>query len=122
MRISDWSSDVCSSDLQIDHIASVTGASGAIESSLYEAARAEGVPMAILMDNYRVLGHAVDFQRDIQPGDRFSLGYEILEDGDLGTQHPGSLVYAPLTLGERRAEERRVGRERVRSCRSRWAM
>src|SRR3546814_12939165 len=49
---------------QIDHIASVTGASGAIESSLYEAARAEGVPMAILMDTYRVLGHAVDFQRD----------------------------------------------------------
>src|SRR3546814_5252981 len=66
---------------QIDHIASVTGASGAIESSLYEAARAEGVPMAILMDTYRVLGHAVDFQRDIQTGDSFSLGYEILEIG-----------------------------------------
>src|SRR3546814_7167180 len=57
--------------------------------------------MAILMDTYRVLGHAVDFQRDIQTGDSFSLGYEILDDGDLGPQHPGSLVYASLTLGER---------------------
>src|SRR3546814_19692911 len=100
MRISDWSSDVCSSDLQIDHIASVTRASGAIESSLYEAARAEGVPMAILMDTYRVLGHAVDFQRAIQTGDSFSLGSEILDAGDLAPPPPRCLVYDSLTLGD----------------------
>lgn len=86
---------------QIDHVATVTGASAIIETSLYEAASAERVPMAILMDTYRVLGHAVDFQRDIQPGDTFSLGYEMLDDGELGPRHPGNLVYASLTLGER---------------------
>lgn len=86
---------------QIDHSSDLMSATGSIATSLYEAARDQGVPMSVLLQTYDVLGHAVDFQRDIKEGDRFELGYERFDDGGYGGQHPGKLVYVSLALAER---------------------
>src|SRR3546814_13221739 len=112
MRISDWSSDVCSSDL-----------------------RAAGV--GDLRD--LVAGLQVDPQRHHHP--------YVLADGDLlpvdqigaGTRHPretghdgvrlitGCQRHVPRILAGRadialdRSEERRVGKEFVSTCSSRWS-
>src|SRR3546814_2719758 len=66
MRISDWSSDVCSSDLR-------------------QARRALRLPAGILLGRHRLDGQGPDFG------------------------------------AEPRSEERRVGKECVSTCRSRWS-
>src|SRR3546814_6663043 len=83
MRISDWSSDVCSSDLDL------------------------GIPEGAL------LSPLADIVPDV-----------VLEgrNGGRGAQDDGDVVPradARLNLG--RSEERRVGKECVSTCRSRWS-
>lgn len=57
--------------------------------------------MSVLIQAYRVLGQAVDFQRDLAEGDRFALGYETyVDEGDVGT-HAGNLVYISLDITDR---------------------
>src|SRR3546814_11526146 len=91
MRISDWSSDVCSSDLVeqarlIDHLVVVAMAFLEGERLVEREAELAG-------DHVDVAGQQVGLQgRGLLDG----------EDGD-------------------RSEERRVGKECVRPCRSRWA-
>src|SRR3546814_17547589 len=92
MRISDWSSDVCSSDLQPHRL---------------------GV-IAELRPAYRLpqLVHRPDTAGD---------GEEAV--GEVG-EHALSLVHPrdDMALGDAaRSEERRVGTERVRTCRYRWS-
>src|SRR3546814_20126152 len=79
MRISDWSSDVCSSDLQAEQ---------------------------------RDGEHPVEQRRD--DGDR-DVGDQDRGDGDRRAD--------PLEdrCGHHRSEERRVGKECVSTCRSRWS-
>src|SRR3546814_2640481 len=93
MRISDWSSDVCSSDL---------------------ASQA---------------GHAFDAMEPVRNGPRElhrQLGLVVGQDVDdqrAGLQERG-MCRAVLGLApqhQRRSEERRVGKECVSPCRSRWS-
>lgn len=74
-------------------------ATGEINSSLFEAGREAGVPMSVLSALIRTYSYDVDFQRDIQPGDRFELMYEqlVTEDGEV-TAAAGEIVYAALIL------------------------
>src|SRR3546814_9933286 len=80
MRISDWSSDVCSSDLPGDHERDVQHA-----------------------------GHLLDDDQraGVRP-DRNDVG-----EADAGQGREGQ--------EEQRSEERRVGKECVSTCRSRWS-
>src|SRR3546814_6553217 len=83
MRISDWSSDVCSSDLSINE-------------SFFQ-------------------GH---FPRQpVMPGvliiESMAQTAAVLVVSTLGPEAEGKLVY--------RSEERRVGKECVSTCRSRWS-
>src|SRR3546814_12743546 len=95
MRISDWSSDVCSSDLaNLEHL--------------------------------RALGHCcgalVDENFDLHIG--FERAKESLGDRQSGDDDRIAAVHHPAEArirGDRRSEERRVGKEGVRTCRSRWA-
>src|SRR3546814_14003057 len=105
MRISDWSSDVCSSDLQW------------LVRSFGEAER-DGQPISVLfvdMDHFKAIndkyGHACGDHclRMVAQGLRAALG-----DGDLLGRYGGQEFIA-------RSEERRVGKECVRTCRSRWS-
>src|SRR3546814_10445185 len=99
MRISDWSSDVCSSDL---------------------LAAARG-PQA----RRRVRAHGIAGGED--------AGMRILEWACLDAQARAAVLQRPsfATAGRRarglsrslprRSEERRVGKERVSTCRARWS-
>src|SRR3546814_5435762 len=82
MRISDWSSDVCSSDLENP----LNG--GQVRAEIGTHSR----------------------QRD---GQR-----RPVDESHRGREHAGGEHHA---LAPRRSEERRVGKECVSTCRSRWA-
>src|SRR3546814_17248096 len=100
MRISDWSSDVCSSDLSQGQAHAQQEASMQIGDVLV---RANAVPTANL-------GEAVARQYGIERGTgTVMLLVGVRRDGDAGeTALPSS-------------DERRGGKECVSTCRSRWA-
>lgn len=77
-------------------------ASGVIKSSLIAAGAAAGAPYSALMAMINVFGHEVDFQRDIQPGDRFELLYEQRVDQHGRSVGGGRLLYGALELSGRR--------------------
>src|SRR3546814_2770964 len=83
MRISDWSSDVCSSDLQL----------GAVADEVVDVGGEHRV--AGVVDDHDRLGEGSEFD-------------DLLAVGD-------------AALAVDRSEERRVGKECVSTCRSRWS-
>src|SRR3546814_15824249 len=95
MRISDWSSDVCSSDLtHYDHF--FANADTALRNRLLAA-----------------LGRQLRHLRRVAA---------IEVDGAARLLAIKGLVYGGTCLAsERRSEERRVGKECVSTCRSRWS-
>src|SRR3546814_10145681 len=91
MRISDWSSDVCSSDLSVtDGITRIHGLSDVMQGEMLEFPN-------------NVFGLALNLERD-------SVGAVIL--GDYTGVSEGDAV--------KRSEERSVGKECVRMCSARW--
>src|SRR3546814_9956856 len=107
MRISDWSSDVCSSDL---------------------------------LDRFEIEHRFVDYRDERQPSDTLLAWRDALGGWDAmvnkssttwrnlpqARKAPGSDAEWKLLLREypqllRRSEERRVGKECVSTCRSRWS-
>src|SRR3546814_11304663 len=98
MRISDWSSDVCSSDLDLYEIAT-NPAFGAA------AQLAQGIL------TLGCLGNASP-----------ALNTLVLKDSFGDGEFSGTAVvsYKPME-NLLRSEERRVGKECVRTCRSRWS-
>src|SRR3546814_11865393 len=105
MRISDWSSDVCSSDLAVD-IALGEGPRGAAI-----AGRAKGFGIAISRDYTTALAEAALVISVV-------TGTEAMNAAMAAKPHlrPGS-IYCDFN----RSEERRVGEECVSTCRSRWS-
>lgn len=73
-------------------------ASGEIQSSLYEAARARDVPLSVLMELIRIYSWDVDFQREIRPGDRFEVMHQRLHTLDGTFARNGDILFARLTL------------------------
>lgn len=71
---------------------------GVIESSLFAAAAKAGVPDTIMSQMIRQLSYTVDFQRDLQAGDRFEVMYETktTEDGKL--VRTGDMLLARMIL------------------------
>src|SRR3546814_14598216 len=98
MRISDWSSDVCSSDLA-DAVAEV----------------GDGVEpgQILLLQEIDGIGFALRKQRDEDVGTRYLVLARRLDVQDR------ALDDALETAG--RSEERRVGKECVSTCRSWWS-
>ncbi len=72
--------------------------SGTIDSSLFESATAAGIPVAALVEAIRAFSYDVDFQRDIQPGDRFELMFERFHDNKGQVVRLGDLLYARLEI------------------------
>src|SRR3546814_20547199 len=97
MRISDWSSDVCSSDLL---------------GPLVEEERAVGIALAILQDRV-----PASFSEVAPARDRLVLA--DLPTASLTERRRLEVEGAGLSV---RSEERRVGKECVSTCRSRWAL
>jgi len=67
-----------------------------INSSLYKAARDAGLPMDVLMQMMRAYSYDVDFQRDIQPGDRIEVLYEEKVDESGEFVKAGAVLYTML--------------------------
>src|SRR3546814_16209279 len=96
MRISDWSSDVCSSDLQV--------IAGCVETIEFRVC-------ALLLDDKHI---DAQFQQCVERGRvDFIPGIPAPVEVQL---HRDS-----LSAGSERSEERRVGKECVSTCRSRWS-
>src|SRR3546814_16867681 len=128
MRISDWSSDVCSSDL-VDP----------------EALKQAGVPRLRARGIWRLAGDQLaEGQRDaavLAVHDMERAGIDIVGDGESGRESYSNQFATALdgvdaekpgnTIGRTcedtpvprvvRSEERRVRKECVRTCRSRWS-
>ncbi len=68
---------------------------GSIHGSLFESAMAHGVPVAMLTEMIKIFSYDVDFQRDIQPDDRFEL---MFERGTDKRYNDAKLLYASMTL------------------------
>src|SRR3546814_13102485 len=100
MRISDWSSDVCSSDLQAVHL---------------DADRP--VPDLLAPDRHEVLVGV------IHPAVRRVLGIELGQRAPVARGLDVAVALEPTgpELLDLRSEERRVGKECVSTCRSRWS-
>src|SRR3546814_11392398 len=99
MRISDWSSDVCSSDLSVV-VENRPGAGGNIGTR--DAINSKPDGYTILINSIGPIA--------INPSLYTKLGHNPQTD------------LIPLTLvADVRSEERRVGQECVSTCRSRWA-
>src|SRR3546814_13714735 len=99
MRISDWSSDVCSSDL------------GWIHRKYFELAVLAQVKDELKSgDLYIPHGERYDDYRE-QLVDEATFAQELDAYGEV----------SGIATDEARSEERRVGKECVRTCRSRWA-
>lgn len=73
-------------------------AAAEIQTSLYAAALDAGMPIDVLVDIVRVFSFDVDFQRDIQSGDRVEVMFDTFED-ELGNRvRNGDIQYASMTL------------------------
>src|SRR3546814_15388579 len=96
MRISDWSSDVCSSDLALQEVDHLVVAGALVDRGAVAHQRHLG----------QVVGAALT-----QVADRRT---DLLER-DAGVEQ------ALDDLEDQRSEERRVGKECVSTCRSRWS-
>src|SRR3546814_17807319 len=124
MRISDWSSDVCSSDLVI---AEATGANvflvqdGKIHTPAPDCFL-DGITRRTVIDLARRRGYEV-IERQIQP-EELAKTQEVFLTGTAVEVTPvAEIDKYRFAAGEitRRSEERRVGKESVSTCRSRWS-
>src|SRR3546814_5483241 len=102
MRISDWSSDVCSSDL------------GAREMERRAIGVRAGAAMAGILADRRMSADAAVSMSLVPPQQAPGIGQE------------GPVLLADqrseaAQVDEARSEERRVGKECVSTCRSRWS-
>src|SRR3546814_12910821 len=98
MRISDWSSDVCSSDLSYLYPAAILGGTGYAPDAT--AMYLNGGNLALTPERAKTWSASIAFHPEALPRLEMELtGFDI----------------------DYRSEERRVGKECVSTCRSRWS-
>src|SRR3546814_20890006 len=110
MRISDWSSDVCSSDLRLRGADQCADAGGDPTGQPHQQGSAQPLRRGVARERHSALGdRGPRREKDIREGARRDLcpGQQRLD--------PQTLALVP------RSEERRVGKECVSKGRSRWS-
>src|SRR3546814_19490489 len=95
MRISDWSSDVCSSDLPVDDDGGVESVAPGVDGGVGDA----------------------EIGRQPDQGNSFEAALAQVAD-EPGRRRPVVLEECGIGI---RSEERRVGKEGVSTCRYRWS-
>lgn len=83
---------------QKELVKNVYAGQAAIETSLYGSAARAGIPSQVVAEAIRIYSWVIDFQRDIQPGDKIEVMYETEETKDGDFARYGSLLYANLTV------------------------
>src|SRR3546814_18581675 len=120
MRISDWSSDVCSSDLDIEqnYHAATPGQRFAYDLlKIVDGSSHRGDGSAL--EDYYCWNEKI-----LAPADGTALeAVDGLPDQAIGTRNTKAVAgnHAMFDLGTGRSEARRVGKEWVSPCRSRWS-
>src|SRR3546814_17676938 len=114
MRISDWSSDVCSSDLMVDSAENMVARGG------YELIAAEGGKAKVtLLGTGSEVGIAAA-ARDLLQNDGIPTRVVSMPCFELFAAQPTD--YQPQVLGPAtRSADRRVGKERGSTFQSRWS-
>src|SRR3546814_9301872 len=104
MRISDWSSDVCSSDL-------------------LHVLRYKRDGLDALIDAINATGYGLTFGVHTRLDETVARVTERIQAGNVYVNRNivGAVVGVQPFGGEGRSEERRVGKECVSTCRSRWS-
>jgi murein DD-endopeptidase MepM/ murein hydrolase activator NlpD len=74
---------------------------GTIDDSLYNAGIAAGLTNTLLSEFIRIFSYDVDFQREVQPGDRFELFFDRHFDDAGKTVKTGRIAAASMTLSGR---------------------
>lgn len=69
-----------------------------IDDSLYLSAERAGLPAPMIVELIRLYSFDVDFQRDIQPGDRFEVLFEAHYDEHGELAKYGDILYAKLRV------------------------
>src|SRR3546814_20662625 len=128
MRISDWSSDVCSSDLRLRGGLPVAGARaerdahlrcaddprcGRVGQRLVDEVDEAGRPATAVASDPAPVERAAP---TVLGDDDLVVGDELLDVGDVAARADAPGVAGP------RSEARRVGKECGGTCRSRWRM
>src|SRR3546814_12157464 len=123
MRISDWSSDVCSSDLD-----RLSGPSGHVDPGVHRRTAVEGIVADAEVAGERIAAHR------LQRGNGKHALFKRVDLGPARKQLAKRRVavlahrfirpaHRKLALADeaRRSAERRVGKEVVSTCRYRWS-
>ena len=71
---------------------------GTINTSLFESAQASGLPLDVLTAMVKIFSYDVDFQRDVQKGDRFEVMFERNATDDGRAVRNLTIQYAAMTL------------------------
>ena len=74
-------------------------AAGQIDNSLFLDGERAGVPVQIIAEMIRMYSYSVDFQREIQPGDKFEVFFSRKFDQTNRPVKEGDVHYASLTVG-----------------------
>src|SRR3546814_11443390 len=123
MRISDWSSDVCSSDLlpiilsdaEVDELFQQVEANPGYQLQIDLAAQ------TVTRPDGKVLGFEIDaFRKHCLLNGLDDIGL-TLQDGEAIAAFEAKHRASQPWLFRDRSEERRVGKECVSTCRSRWS-
>src|SRR3546814_13889472 len=108
MRISDWSSDVCSSDLQFSKYAFELPQGNLGQASF---------PVVYAEPDLRVT--ELTLPEEMAAGSTVTISFKVENVGNRATREDNWIDRVYLSLAARSAE-RRVGKECVSTCRSRW--
>ncbi|MFW6283792.1 MAG: M23 family metallopeptidase [Desulfosalsimonas sp.] len=72
-----------------------------VGSSLYQAARDDGLPISVLMKLIRVYSYDVDFQRDLRSCDRVEILYDEKTTPEGRRVEAGDILYAAIRTNDR---------------------
>ena len=77
---------------------------GTITHSLYQTAVDQKLPSNTLIELIRIFSFDVDFQREVQRGDRFSLLFDVYRNRKNKVVHNGTIKWASMTLSGKKFE------------------
>src|SRR3546814_11011961 len=124
MRISDWSSDVCSSDLVEHQRPNIFVASHAEAQQITRRRQCDGIGCGFGAPAHIIRAHCLSPcpHCQIEATSQNHLGHRpaLIPKSDKSYAHPCSIIIGSAAPFHR-SEERRVGKECVSTVRSRWS-